>query len=155
MSERTGWILVFFLLISLAGQGWMLLHRGSGFSTLPIFVPVSLEYEKQLRNSRQQPASRSGDQLMALAQSLEQSTLPPEVAARLKPSLDALFKTRLQLLEARNRRHTLNIALMDVGIQITHRLRPEQWEKIHMRRDALRAKAESEVFERLERKLGP
>ena len=153
MSEHAGWLLAGLLALSLLGQGWLIHSHRSGFSTLPIFVPVSLEYERQLRAQRQQPASRSGDQVLALAQALEHASLPPTTGATLKPRLTALFQTRLQLLEARGRRHELNVALMNVAVRIAQELRPDQWERIHMQRDALRARAEAEVFERVQAKL--
>jgi hypothetical protein len=43
----------------------------------------------------------------------------------------------------------LNIALMDVGVAVASELTPTQWDAIHMRRDALRARTEAEVFDRV------
>ena len=42
---------------------------------------------------------------------------------------------------------------MDVGVEVARELTPAQWDAIHMRRDALRGKAEADLFERAERRL--
>jgi hypothetical protein len=57
------------------------------------------------------------------------------------------------MLELRNRRHTLNIALMDVGVAIAKELSPAQWQQVHMQRDALRGRAEADVLERVLNRL--
>jgi hypothetical protein len=116
-------------------------------------VPVSLEWEKQMREQRNQPAGRGGEEAVQLAIALGDETFDPAVGAALKPKIEALQKTRAQLLDARGRRHYLNIALMDVGVAVTRELTPEQWDRIHMNRDSFKARPEAEVFERLLGKL--
>ena len=91
--------------------------------------------------------------MLPLAQSLLQQNLDPAIRVRLAPQFEQLAQTRAQMLELRNRRHTLNIALMDVGIALTAELTPTQWEQVHMQRDALRGRAEADVLERVLEKL--
>ena len=43
--NRLGWGLVALLAASCAWESWQAVRGGSGFATMPIFVPVSLEYE--------------------------------------------------------------------------------------------------------------
>lgn len=150
MTERVGWAIAFVLALSCAWTARVLLAPGPGLATLPIFVPVSLEYEKQMRAARGQPAARGGEEAILLARALvEEDALDPALA----PKITALRATRDRLLDARGRRHALNIALMDVGVAVVSELEPAQWDRIHMRRDELRATTEAEVFDRLLGKL--
>lgn len=146
MSDRVGWAVAVVLLVSVVAQGVAMMRAGPGFATLPIFVPVSLQYEQQLRAQRGQPAARGGEEAFLLAAALlDVDGLDPA----LRPQIEALKATRLRLLDARNRRHALNIALMDVGVAVATQLTPAQWDGIHMRRDAIKAEAEAAVFDRL------
>lgn len=148
--NRAAWALVALLLVSCGWTVRTLVVTGPGFATLPIFVPVSLEYERQMRSARGQPAGRGGEEAVALARALtDEAGLDPALA----PQVAALRDTRERLLDARGRRHALNIALMDVGVAVASELTPEQWAEIHMKRDVLRARTEAEVFDRLLEKL--
>ncbi|MDP2309602.1 MAG: hypothetical protein Q8P18_26515 [Pseudomonadota bacterium] len=148
--SRLPWILAGLLLASCAWNVRALLASGPGFVTLPIFVPVSLEYERQMRAARGQAPGRGGEEAVALARALaEEPGLDPALA----PQVNALRATRERLLDARGRRHALNIALMDVGVAVASELTPAQWGEIHMKRDTLRARTEAEVFDRLLEKL--
>lgn len=150
MSERVAPALLSVVLaLACAWQVRSLVATGPSFATLPIFVPVSLEVEQQMRQQRGQPAKRGGEEAILLAQALLDEDLDPSLA----PKMEALRQTRAKLLDARGRRHDLNIALMDVGVAVTAELTPTQWDHIHMERDTLRARTEAAVFERLEQKL--
>jgi hypothetical protein len=143
------WIVSALLAVACAWQVRSLVATGPSFATLPIFVPVSLEYEQQMRQQRNQPARRGGEEAILLAQALLDEDLDPALA----PKIDALRQTRAKLLDARGRRHNLNIALMNVGVAVAAELTPAQWDHIHMERDALRARTEAAVFDRLQQKL--
>lgn len=152
-SALLGWVAVACLAVSCALAGGVLLHRGPGFATLPIFVPASLAHEKALRAERGQPAGKGGVEAVELAESLlRDATVSSDPA--LAGEVAALGETRARLLDARNRRHALNIRLMDVGVAVARELTPAQWDAIHMRRDAIRGKAERDLFARLLAKLG-
>jgi hypothetical protein len=150
VTDRLAWFLAAILACGVAVHVRTLLADGPGFATLPIFVPVSLEYERQMRSSRNQPAGRGGEEAVTLARALLEE---PGLDASLAPRLETLRATRAKLLDARGRRHALNIALMDVGVAVTKELTPAQWDLIHMKRDALRARTEAEIFDRLLEKL--
>lgn len=150
MSDRLAWLLAAVLAASCVWHARAWLTGPSGFATLPIFVPVSLEYEKQLRATRGQPAGRGGEEAASLASALLDE---PSLAPSLAPLVEQLRADRARLLDARGRRHALNIRLMDVGVAVASELDVEQWAQIHMRRDELRARTEHEVFERLLERL--
>ncbi len=146
MREAAGWGVSLLLLLSCAWQVSVLRGGDSGFATLPILVPVSLEHERAAR-AGQSPVS--GEEAVRMAEALLARELTPQQKAAIQPDMDALARTRLRMLELRGRRHALNIALMDVGVSVAQTLTPEQWAQIHMQRDGLRAKAEAETFERV------
>lgn len=148
-DDVVGWSVAAVLLASCVWQARALIPERSGLATLPIFVPVSLEYEQQMRAARGQPSGRGGEEAVELARALLDEPLDPT----LEPALTALRDTRARLLDARGRRHALNIALMDVGVAVVSELTPDQWAAIHMHRDELRARTEAEVFDRVLEKL--
>lgn len=150
MSDKLAWAIAAVLAGSCAWQAHALVTGPSGFATLPIFVPVSLEYERQMRSARGQPAGRGGEEAVTLARALAEE---PDLDPALGPAVEAMRATRAELLDARGRRHALNIALMDVGVAVATELTPAQWAEIHMRRDVLRAHTEAEVFDRVLEKL--
>lgn len=143
--NRVGWTLVAVLALSCAWDVRQLLSGGTGFATLPVFVPVSLEYERQMREERGQPAGRGGEEAVETARRLLEAPVDPSK----REAIERLRDTRAKLLDARGRRHALNIRLMDVGIAVTRELTPAQWDAIHMQRDQLRGKADAELFERV------
>ncbi len=144
------WGVVAVLGLALAARG-LALRPGEGFATMPILTPTSLVYEAQLREERGQPAGMGGAEAVAMAEALlaAPASSDPAVAAE----VEALAQDRAQLLSLRNRRHALNVAMMDVGVEVARRLRPAQWQAVLMGRDQTRAAAEAETFERLRRHL--
>lgn len=146
---KLAWPLIGLLFASAIGQAIALRQGGSGFATLPIFVPASLKYEQQLRADRNEPAGKGGGDAAALAQVL----LNDPAAASVAPQLAQLRELRAQLLDARNRRHALNIRMMDVGVAVARELSPAQWDAIHMNRDGLRARSELASYDRLLEKI--
>jgi hypothetical protein len=152
MSARLGWMIAAFLACSCVGQIYLLSRQGSGFETLPILVPVSLEHERA-GLAGQSSNSKAGEAVLPLATALLQQNLDATLRVQLLPQLERLGQTRVRMLELRNRRHTLNIALMDVGVAIAKELSPSQWQQVHMQRDALRGRAEAEVLERVLNRL--
>jgi hypothetical protein len=153
MSPRLGWVLAGCLAVALGLQLRLLLQRGPGFATLPVFVPASLEHERAMREARGQPAGRGGEEALRAAEALLRAPVDPSRAPAQRDALARVRATREALLQARNRRHALNIALMDMAVEVARDLSPEQWDAIHMRRDALRGKAEAELFSRVEAHL--
>ena len=147
------WVVATLLAASSAGQAWMLVASGPRFAVMPIFVPVSLEHERAMREARGQPAGRGGEEAVDLVRALERERLDPAVAAAVAPGIEALRLEREELLGLRNERHRLNIALMDVGVAVAGELEPGQWDAVHMGRDAVRAPADRELFERVQRAL--
>ena len=150
MSERAGWAVALVLLLGCAAQLSVLLGGDSGFKTLPILVPVSLEHERAARKGA--PAV-SGEEAIRLAGELLARELTEDQRSALRLEVEAMAATRARMLELRGRRHELNIALMDVGVAVAAELTPDQWAQIHMRRDALRAKAEADTFQRVLERL--
>ncbi|MFZ5480902.1 MAG: hypothetical protein ACOZNI_29345 [Myxococcota bacterium] len=151
MTDRVAGAVAALLAVAAALQVHALLKPASGFATMPILVPVSLAYEQQMRAARAQPATDGGEGAMRDAERLAAGGAGLE--ATLRPKIEALRDTRAKLLDARGRRHALNIRLMDVGVAVATELTPAQWDRIHMRRDALRAEADAAVFDRLLGKL--
>lgn len=149
MKPLFGWLLIAALCASAAGQAALLTRGGSGFATLPIFVPASLKYEQQLRAERRQPAASGGADAAALIEALQSDP----AAASVAPQLARIRALRASLLDARNRRHALNIRMMDVGVAVARELRPAQWDAIHMNRDGLRARSELASYDRLLEKI--
>ena len=131
-----------------AGLGIRLLPpAGTDFESMPILVPTSLTYEAQLRDARHQPPGRGGAEAAELAEAMlaEGVGADPALAAE----IEALRDERARLLVLRDRRHQLNVALMEVGVDVARQLRPDQWRDIVMHRDARRAAADADTFDRL------
>ena len=70
MSPRAGWALAALLALGCAAQATLLLRRGPGFATLPVFVPTSLDHERAMRAARGQPAGRGGEEAVLAAEAL-------------------------------------------------------------------------------------
>lgn len=149
--SRTAWLVPALLALALGLRLADRLRAPSAFATMPILTPTSLVYEAQLRQARGQPAGMGGMEAFLLAERLLASPASPDPA--LAAELSALAEDRAALLALRDRRHGLNTAMMEVGVDVASRLSPAQWEAIHMGRDANRARAEADTFDRLLQRL--
>ena len=139
------WALVGLLAVGLAVRLVPERQAASGFATLPILVPASLEYEARMRVERGQPAPSAPLDAAAAAQAVLDRPATPDARA----NVQALRDERLALLDLRNRRHALNVRIMDVGLDVARELTPEQWAVIDSQRDALKARAEAATFGRV------
>lgn len=146
----------------LAGIGVLsvVLHLGlrlwaprSGLELLPVFVPASLSLEREQRAARGQPAGRGGMEAAELAEQLLRQPVPADRAAALGPLIAEVRAQRAALLEARGRRHHLNVALMRAGARLGRTLDGDQWDWIQGSRDQVKAGREAELFDRLESTL--
>lgn len=146
----------------LAGIGVLsvVLHLGlrlwsprSGLELLPVFVPASLSLEREQRAARGQPAGRGGMEAAELADQLLRQPVPADRAAALVPLIAEVRAQRAALLEARGRRHHLNVALMRAGARIGRTLDGDQWDWIQGSRDQVKAGREADLFDRLESTL--
>lgn len=153
MRSWLPWSLAFLLAVSCLAQTTLLVRDRPQARSLPIFVPVSLEYERALRRERNQPAGRGGEQALELVRALLAEAPEPSSAPQLEPSIRALRDSRARLLELRNRRHALNVAMMDLGVALVAELETSQWEAINMQRDALRASGDLAAFDELLERL--
>lgn len=149
MSDRWGWGLLA-VLVALAGfQGAALSLGRPTHALLPIFVPVSLEHEQGMREARAQPAGRGGEEAVDLARRIAALDLAPDPAAALAPRIERMKALRAELLAARDERHRLNTRMMEVGVELGKVLTPAQWEELLSGRDAARARADAELFDRV------
>lgn len=141
------WLLC--LLLALTGllQLRLLLQPGTGFSTMPLLVPLSLEHEAAMRQGG--PPALDRAQVEALLAELQATPPDPALAARIQAFAD----TRAELLALRNRRHQLNVSLMQTGVGVARVLGPEQWEHLLSHRDAVQAEAEAELLDRVLQEL--
>ena len=149
--SRAAWLVPALLAVALGLRLADRLRAPTTFATMPILTPTSLVYEAQLRQARGQPAGMGGMEAFLLAERL--LAAPDSIDPALAPELSALAEDRAALLALRDRRHGLNTSMMEVGVEVAARLRPDQWDAIHMRRDALRAEAEAQTFDRLLQRL--
>ncbi len=139
------WALVALLAVSVGGHAWFLGRAQPTHAVLPIFVPVSLDHERAMRTKLGQPVGRGGEEAVELARALLDVEVPPSVG----PTLERLRASRLALLELRDRRHQLNVALMNVGVALGAELTPDQWTHVISHRDELRSVTDAAVFDRL------
>ena len=146
MKSSTYALLCFFLFALLVVQLWgrYRLQMANFVMGTPIFTPVSLDYEKQLRSG---PTVSTGDVAKRLQAALDNGTecTPAE--------LKRLQTWRMQMLELRNQRHALNVELMIGAVELAAVLSSEQWEMLSSQRDHLKAKLELDIFEELLRRL--
>ena len=147
--------------LALIGVLSVLLHIGlrlwtprSGLEVLPVFVPASLSLEREQRATRGQPAGRGGMEAAAMAEELLQRPISADRAAELRPLMAEVRAQREALLDARGRRHHLNVALMRAGARLGRTLSADQWDWIQGSRDQVKAGREAALFDRLEAALG-
>ncbi len=151
--SRALWAICALLVIGNCVLASLLFVERPTHETLPLFVPVSLEYEKALRSDRSQPAGRGGEEATAVADLLEGMDLDPATRAAITPHVEALRAARQRVLALRNERHQLNVALMEVGVELGTTLDERQWDIVQRGRDAVRGREDAAVFERLQQKL--
>lgn len=149
MSERWGWGLVALLAALTTGQAAVLLAGRETHAVLPIFVPVSAEHERTMREARGQPPGRGGEEAVEAVRRVERMAVDPATAAAVAPQVERLKALRLELLAARDERHRLNTRMMEVGVELGRVLTPEQWEEVVSKRDAVRARADAALFDRV------
>lgn len=135
--------------LSCLGQLAFALQTGPGHTTLPIFVPASLKYERAMREQRGQPAALGGQEAELLANHLLQPGRDLGSDPRLAERVAAMKATRAKILDARNQRHALNVANMSLGVDLARELTPAQWDHVQSNRDQLRADAEFKSYDRL------
>lgn len=145
------WILCVVLALTALVQLRTLSRPGSGFATLPILVPVSLEHEAAARAEGQAQVQAPLDTaaIEELLAALEAA--PPDPA--LAPRVQAFAQARADLLALRDRRHQLNVRLMHLGMQVAAVLGPEQWQAVVDHRDAARAEADAALLDRVLERL--
>jgi hypothetical protein len=146
-------VLGFAVLTVVAHAALMLWQPRSGLETLPIFVPTSLSVERGMRAERDQPAGRGGTEAVALADALLRTELDETSRAAVALPVSRIKEARSRLLDARNRRHALNVRLMRAATRLGMVLTGEQWEVVLSTRDAVRAGVEADLFERLDAAL--
>lgn len=154
MSKLGPWILVLILGATLALQYTACSVSETGFSTLPILSPVSPELERVMRKQRgqQTPVSpRRATQIMEAIgadEGLEQAAR--EAASK---QLQNATHSIGGLRTLRDERHGLNVAMMNVGVDIASELTPAQWSHIHMHRDVRDGLAELDTLKRVRTQL--
>lgn len=154
MTNRLAWTAVGLSVATVLAHAVLVLRPpASGLATLPIFVPASLEVESVQRAARGQSAGRGGLEAADLAQALLEERFSTETAAALEEPLAAVRGARVALLDARNRRHALNVSLMRAGVDLGRELTPAQWEHVISSRDAVKATEEAALFGELEAAL--
>ena len=135
------------LVLCLVVQWFPRLQPDIQFSTMPIFTPVSLQYEKELRNGEPPLNIR---QAMSILPQLENLALQGNIRQQ---DLLKFKEDRKRMLDLRNKRHELNIEMMELAVAIVGHLSEEQWQVIQSQRDALQAEVEMEIFDQALRKL--
>ena len=146
MKSSTYALLCFALLVLLAVQTWgrYRLQTAKFVRGTPIFTPVSLDYEKQLRSG---PPVNTGDVAKRLQTAIDSGTVVTSA------ELERLQAWRMQMLELRNQRHSLNVELMIGAVELAAVLTSEQWNMLSSQRDHLKSKLELGIFEELLRRL--
>jgi len=140
-------LLIIVLTISLLLQLVPLWQGDEHFEVMPIFTPVSLQYEKHIRDGEKPVNIASA---MEILPELERKAERGEVN---KQDFLRFRENREKMLELRNKRHELNISMMTVAVEIAQELQPEQWNIIQSQRDSIQAKVEMEIFDDLLRRF--
>ena len=137
MMYRIVWGL---LVVLLAVQSFGVWQEKTGFATMPIVTPVSLQYEQSMRQGAE-PISIA--KVMEIIPELQQGLYP-----NTPPSLvEKLQLDRAKMLDLRNERHALNVYLMGAGVKILQELDKEQWEFVQSQRDNLQKQVEMDILD--------
>ena len=137
-------ILAVCLLMTLGLQILTRTHRPTNFSVMPIFTPVSLEYEQEMRRLRNQPESFTPQPML---QQLDYLMATERLNHSDSALIEALQNNRDRMLALRQDRHRLNVEMMDLAILLTQVLSSNQWEFIQANRDKLVAESELGTYE--------
>ena len=137
------WLILAVLLAGFSVQLISWAPTGTVFATMPIFTPVSLQYEQEIRGDGKPLNIREA---MAEVERLSRSSAKGTLSSS---AIRNLRQTRTRMLELRNQRHELNIEMMDLAVEIVDELSPPQWAVVQSQRDAIQAKVEMDIFERL------
>ena len=135
------------LVLCFVGQCLLRFSPQNQISVMPIFTPVSLQYEKQMRQGEEPLNIR---QAMEILKKLEGQEHKENIN---KQELLALKETRMKMLEYRNSRHKLNIDMMHLAVEVVQVLHQQQWDIVQSQRDAIQAKVEMQAFDQLLQKL--
>jgi hypothetical protein len=141
------WLILALLLACFSIQLISWTPTGNAFATMPIFTPVSLQYEQEIRGDGKTLNIREA---MAEVERLSRTSAKGTLSSS---AIQNLQQTRLRMLDLRNQRHELNIEMMDLAVEIVDELSPPQWAVVQSQRDAIQAKVEMDIFERLLEKV--
>ncbi len=154
MSTLRPWFLALVLSATVALQLMERCEVATGFSTMPILSPVSPEIESALRKSRGQGTPVNPRRAVRIVQAIESDkALEGSARKTVGKYLDRAIQTLAALRRARDRRHGLNVEMMEVGVQVSSRLTPAQWASVHLHRDSRDGAAEVQTLERLRARL--
>ena len=137
-------ILAVSLLMTLGLQILTRNHRPTNFSVMPIFTPVSLKYEQEMRRLRNQPDSFAPKPML---QQLDYLLATERLTHADSVLIDDLQNNRERMLALRQDRHRLNVEMMALAILLTQTLNSNQWEFVQANRDMLVAESELGTYE--------
>lgn len=132
-------LLIAALLIAIILQLTPYFLERTSFEVMPIFTPVSLQYEKVLQEGK---SPEESPDILEVVQRLDLENTDPKDVQELK-------EQRRIMLSLRNERHELNIKMMNNGIEVLGELSSEQWTFVQSNRDAIQAKIEVDVLQRV------
>lgn len=131
--------LIVALLIAITLQLIPYFSGKDSFEVMPIFTPVSLQYEEVLQEG--DVPEKNPDILEVVGQlDLENTDLK---------DVQKLKNERAAMLKLRNERHELNILMMNNGIEVLGELSPEQWSFVQSNRDAIQERIELDILEKM------
>ena len=131
--------LIVALLIAITLQLLPYFSGKDSFEVMPIFTPVSLQYEEVLQEG--DVPEKNPDILEVVGQlDLENTDLK---------DVQKLKNERAAMLKLRNERHELNILMMNNGIEVLGELSPEQWSFVQSNRDAIQERIELDILEKM------
>ena len=131
--------LIVALLIAITLQLLPYFSGKDSFEVMPIFTPVSLQYEEVLQEGN--VPEKNPDILEVVGQlDLENTDLK---------DVQKLKNERAAMLKLRNERHELNILMMNNGIEVLGELSPEQWSFVQSNRDAIQERIELDILEKM------
>jgi Spy/CpxP family protein refolding chaperone len=126
----------------------------TGFSTLPILSPVSPELEQAMRKQRGQATPVSPRRATQIVQAIgADEQLGQGAREAVAKQLVNATQSVGGLRTLRDERHGLNVAMMNVGVEIASKLTPAQWSHIHMHRDVRDGLAELDTLRRVRAEL--